>query len=216
MEPHRSVRIKNGDVYGTLLSEHPYMIDRARANYSKAHSYRGFLVGAVGFAVDHARETGYFFDGSNVKKSKHADKVCAEKRIIASVHKKQLEQVVGIVVAATTDRDKIEEVTGLRTPTLHCCDDCRQLLADSHSVSDNTLITTIGVTKDIYEVHDFGTMSMAYDTQTMTPAQPIEYHPELWSNREVVYEKLSANYDHLRRSSDAARAAIYAMTVNAA
>lgn len=216
MKPDRTIRLADGDPYATLVKEHPYMIDRARQEIGNAHSYRGFLVSAVALAVNEDATVGYFFSASNVKKNPNARKVCAEKRVVRSAERAGMRAIVGLVVAGTTDPDLIAEVTPFRTPTLYCCEECVDLLDHSYAAHDDTLITTVGDEKDIYEVQRFGNLRLAYATNRLTSPKPVRYRPATWHQREDLYASMVAAEEarghEMHRESDRAHLAAYALT----
>ncbi|MDB5166240.1 MAG: hypothetical protein JWM37_312 [Candidatus Saccharibacteria bacterium] len=191
------------------------MIDRARAQINNAYSYRNFPVGAVALAVGDDPSVGIFFSAPNVKKSVHANKVCAEKRLVRSAERAGVRAIVGIVVAGTTDQEKIAEVTPFKTPTLYCCEECVETLDGSYAASDDTLITTVGIEKDIYEVQRFGSLRLSYATRSLVPPQPIRYRPEEWHMREALYADAmiaEQSHDHAtRRDHDRSQLAMYAL-----
>jgi len=137
------------DPYHIMMSGMPYMVEQARAGANKfASSYRGFHVGAAAFAVKWSTQETAVFNGGNIKPNPSRPKVCAESVTVRQAEKFGFEEILGIVVVATTDIVKIEEVTGARTPTLHPCDECQDpkgRVAGSALMRDTTLVLTAGI-----------------------------------------------------------------------
>lgn len=148
------------DRHRRFIESIPTLVDMARtAAKLEAFSYRGFVVGAAAEVYDSEASRVKYYSAGN-SKPRHKAKFCAEQRLLGQIGPKSSENVTGIVVAGTTDRQKIAEVTGFATPTLHPCADCRHAFDDlkhAHLVHDHMFILTTGFTDepdgDIFQIH---------------------------------------------------------------
>ena len=174
------------------LVEHlPDMINRTRGAALTGYSWRGFLVGAGGLMQESDGALREYYAGNLKRESKQ--KVCAEPRMLGRVGKKTTGRMVGIVVAATTDVDLIEEVSLYRTPTLHCCIDCQHKLVTDPHVDEDTMMVTAGIDKDVYQAFTVGWMTDTYrknDKAQIEQARAIQGFDK-WDKRLDLYDKLT-------------------------
>jgi cytidine deaminase len=185
------------DAYHSFIGMVPFMVDLARATANddnQTYSYRDFRVGAVLMAlVEGTNEIGTFSHG-NLKKQSHTDKVCAERKALQRADKAGFTKAIGIVVAGTSDRDAIAEVSMRPTATLHPCEDCRHRFNEHPLVRPETLVISAGLDKDIYQVHTVKELDDYYASGTDVPEADVAHLDfDSWSLRQ-------ANYDHLRTS----------------
>ena len=152
----------------------PNLIDRARdAANNHGMSYRGFKVGCACLAYNSALEgTGQapyqVFTGSNQKPNSLGPKVCAEQVAVNSVFLKQLEggdqKVIGLLVAGNPQEDS---ASGLNPPTLHPCEDCRELVTARLENSGNdpakVVLITVGLNNDDFEVFNWEEMRKLHE-----------------------------------------------------
>jgi cytidine deaminase len=122
-----------------------------RAAREKAVSYRNFLVGACGAILLRNRDEVVFVPGANNSPRRGVPRDCAEMDIVRhaeellAAHGAGNVAVLDVYVAGTDDPEQIEAVTGLVTPTLHPCSDCRDLMVKHPAVQDDTGIVTVGL-----------------------------------------------------------------------
>lgn len=159
-------RASRFDPYHIMMAGMPYIVEQARSAANKyANSYRGFHVGAAAFAIKWSTEETAIFNGGNIKPNPRKPKICAEAVSVRQAEKAGFEDILGIVVVATTDIVKIEEVTGARTPTLHPCGECQDpkgMVSGNALMRDDTLVVTAGIEQDIYQVHTLKEIQDAY------------------------------------------------------
>jgi cytidine deaminase len=162
----------------------------------EAYSYRNFHVGAAIYAVDPGSAAVGINAAGNLKLNIERQKVCAEKRALRRAVKAELTHAIGFVCVGTTDRDQIEAVSGLRSPTLHLCSDCRiETVGESPLVTDHTLMVTSGIESDITQVHTFGQMTEMYDFDRYTDLAGVGQSNVVpnfnnWSARLRTYDAL--------------------------
>lgn len=177
-------------VYRRFVASVPSLVQTARlAAENMAFSYRLFLVGCSGLFLD--SEGGIETLSQGNLKNEIKTKVCAEKKVLNSARRLGLVQAVGLVVAATTDIDKIAEVTDLPTPTLHSCGDCLNLFVGHPLMRRETLIVTVGDKDDAYQVMTSGEMR---DLYTLDPEAVLE-QPKSWGFDD--WDAHLAGYDRL-------------------
>lgn len=204
------IRADGDDFYRDFISSVPYMMYQARAAVRhSAHSYRGFLVGASAYAVrTHDGDTAVVSAGN--LKNEHKSKVCAERKALALAKKAGFERIVGLVVAATTDLDLIEGVSGRKTPTLHPCADCRSMFHDHPLMRPDTLVVTTGLDTNRYQVHDVSELVDFYNR----PSPPLDTQYSIagtdnWEQRIATYDVL-VSAEHTRPETERRAAAVLA------
>lgn len=183
------------DIYRQLVIDTPGLIVNARvAATEQAYSYRNFLVGASA-AVSTADGSETISTG-NLKKRPDTDKVCAEKRLFGIAEKIGALSLAGIVVVGTTNRREIADVSERPTSTLCLCSDCRNVLfATSRFVTNNFLVVTAGLDRDIIEAQTYGALQNAYlqDKYTIPSAANFSLTPEANQARLDRYDELISN-----------------------
>ena len=146
-----------------MLSKLPTLLIFSRLEAQRAYSYRDFKVGASVFSIIEGAPF-WSIDSAGNTKNERRPKVCAEKKSLKRSSKMGMTKTLAVVVAATTDIDKIEEVTFLRTPTLHPCDECRGLFDEFPVARDDTLIISTGYENDVLQVHTHAELREAYNS----------------------------------------------------
>ncbi len=129
-----------------------FMIIRARQAAEKAVQYRDFKVGCSVFTVEDRRPE--VFIGYNLKPNQGGAKLCAEQAALSSaIINSGNKEVVGIFVAGESQAD-LE--SGLNSPTLHPCANCRELVSEILKKENNNfekvVLVTVGLKNDIFEV----------------------------------------------------------------
>ena len=210
------------DPHRFFIENTPMLVQLARhVAMNLAYSYRGFHVGVS--AVGHIPESGEFavVSAGNTKK-KSREKVCAEKKALTQLANIGMTEAIGLVVVATTDRHKIAEVTGIGTPTLHPCDECRGGVCRHHKLMrDETLMLTTGLTDttegNVYQAHLNKDLLNLYDTHDSDALNDNVGHFDAahWSERPLLYDTLKLTertWPRKKQRSDAelARAALIA------
>lgn len=204
--------ISDFDPYRRFVQRVPELIDQARDTYydeREAYSYRGFRVGLSGLVMTRgSHDTGTLTAGNLKKVAK--PKLCAEQRFLARVRKAGYDQVVGFVLAATTDRTKITEVTGLATPTLHPCDECRAKLSRSSLITDDTLVVSAGIDKDYYQVQRWGQLTDRYGSEEEDALiyGDIGFGFEEWDKRVTYYDEFVRGNPAIEARARLAQAAL--------
>lgn len=120
----------------------------------RAVSYRNFNVGAAAMVLrhdDHSARVG-ILAGANYKPDPDTQKVCAEMAVLELAESLRYEQVIGFVVAGTSDRQQIEAVTMRDAPTLHPCEACRSLFSENDMMHDEALFMTVGDREDRFQL----------------------------------------------------------------
>lgn len=133
------------DRYRRFIEVIPVLVEKARtAAEFEASSYRKFHVGAATEVV-HPEDSDLEEYAAGNSKPQHKAKFCAERRVLGKVGNEGGNQVTGIVVAGTTDRIKIAEVTDFETPTLHPCAECREAFHDHPLVDRHMFVVSTGL-----------------------------------------------------------------------
>lgn len=122
----------------------PRFLDLAqRAADERAVSHRGFKVGASACAISFdLQKLGYLF-GANLTPYKGAPKRCAEMEVVTKALDRGFDKIIALAVFGPS---KFEDVQRFPSPTLHPCDQCRDLLEASSLVTDDTLVATTNET----------------------------------------------------------------------
>lgn len=183
-------RIPNYDPYHLLMGSMGYMVEQARyAAENDSYSYRNFKVGVAIFAASGSTRSTAVFSAGNVKAKQHTKAVCAELRGLTQVKKAKFEKVLGLVVAGTTDVQEIVEVNHAAAPTLHPCVRCRELFDVNPLMADDTLVVSVGLDSDKYQVHTKREIVDLYDGG---------FPPEdAGTNELAVLERGVTTYDYL-------------------
>lgn len=188
ISPHRQP--PEFDPYRRFVTAVPDMVDMARTAARNAFSYRDFKVGSSVMVVDAHNAVGLEM-AESLKSRREKAKVCAEKRVLAKAVKAGFLYAPGLVVAGTTDKEKIKEVTDVATPTLHCCNDCQQLFGVHPLMRRETLIVSVGEDRDAYQVMTAGEMT---DTYAVDPEAiklvPTHYGFDNWERHVDAYDRL--------------------------
>jgi cytidine deaminase len=172
----------------------PHMVDQARtAAHTDAHSYRDFHVGAAGFVFNPSTHETAILTAGNLKARKHTAKVCAERKVLEQAKKAGYLQAAGIVVAATTDVELIKDVSGVATETLHPCHDCQHFFHEHPLMANDTVIVSIGMDVDRYQVQTFEELANNYSSDDSTQLEnlPCGFGFEGWEHRVAMYDYLS-------------------------
>ena len=208
---------KRLDPYSIFLEKIPSMADDARyASEADGFSYRNFLVGAAIFAVDKSTHETITLASGNLKVKSTKEKVCAEKRVLNKAKKAGFDTAIGLVIAGVSDVELIKEVTGVPTPTLHPCHDCRGLFDEHSMVNDDTLIISVGLEEDIYQVHNFREMYNLYaDNSNEILDQPTGHGFNDWNQTVEMYNHLAWAEDTVPHSGQRSRSQLAQMALMA-
>jgi cytidine deaminase len=183
--------LQNGfDPYHAFVGLMPRFVDLARsAAEERAVSYRDFHVGAVLYAGNEACSRVATLDGANQKISPSHPKRCAEMDVIDQAEALGFSRVVGMVIAGTSDPEKIKGVMGVATPTLHPCDVCRDRMVDCGLFDDGSLIVTISTEEDRYEVHTYDEMMQRWQSPetARTETSTATFDVTQWPWRQLAY-----------------------------
>ncbi len=207
----------NYDPHHLFIGSVPYAVDQARsAAKNQAHSWRDFNVGAVVFAHNPETQETLLISAGNTKSSRHKTKVCAERKALVNARKAGMQEAIGIVVAATTNIDLIEEVTDAATPTLHPCAECQAFFNGHDLIRDDTIILTTGITSDTHQLHTHKEMTRMYTGKRKNPSVTVHGTTfDDWNEtRLTLYDNLSFAERSLpvRQQRSGAKLAIMSMT----
>ena len=136
--------IPNFDPEWAAYQQIPRFLDLAQeAADERAVSHRGFKVGASVCAISFKlQRIGYLF-GANLTPYKGAPKRCAEMEVLAKAKDRGFDKIISLAVFGPS---KFEGVQRFPSPTLHPCDQCRDILDASSLVTDDTLVVTTNET----------------------------------------------------------------------
>lgn len=187
----------------------PELVEEARRGArEKADSYRHFLVGAAGYFYDAENHRVGIISAGNFKANipeaereptdiEKIPKVCAEMAIIIEANHLEFTTMIGAVVAATSNKRLIREVTGHETSTLHPCDECREVGRKDTMVCDDSLIATVSINTSapVYQVQTFSELLDRYDPRApqFRDAESLTYDPSDWDERAGWYEFRARN-----------------------
>lgn len=172
-------------------------------------SYRGFCVVATGIVsnTDMTNPVHGFITTGNYKaklRDEERDevdveaipKVCAEADLLIKAEELGITYIGAIVVAATTKRPRIVEVTGVNTPTLHPCGDCRDTLKDNELAGSETAIFSTGLTPDVdfYQAQSLRSCVRRYERlkrgfEFRDAALHPHLHPDEWAEKAAWYQR---------------------------
>ncbi|MBI4138449.1 MAG: hypothetical protein HY482_02590 [Candidatus Wildermuthbacteria bacterium] len=126
-----------------LINSFPTLAERAAQARKHAVSYRGFHVGCAALASNPeekgADQTAIFL-GCNEKTASDAQTVCAERVAVQSALAWGYRHIVAIAIEGPPQED---HGSGIKSPTLHPCKDCRAAFQYTPNVSPNTYIITL-------------------------------------------------------------------------
>lgn len=153
------------DPYTLIFDQGPFAIKIAQSAREKyANQYRNFNVGDGLIAHNPRRKRTALFPGACWKPSPKHDKYCAEMQSSDNARRRGFTETIGAFVVATSDRQKIREVTGFSTPTLYPCPPCATEFLDA-----STVVVSVGETNE-YEVQTGAHLIELY-------ARPKSYEP---------------------------------------
>jgi cytidine deaminase len=177
------------DPHHAFVALMPRFVELAReAAQKQAVSYRHFRVGAVMYAGNQAFSTVATIDGANHKPHKAHPKHCAEMSVIDQAEALGLSTVLGVIVAGTSDPEKIKAVNGRATRTLHPCAECRDRMVQSGLFKDESLIITVSTEEDVYEVRTHSELQEYWRQEPEEAIEaPVTYNLTQWPWRQLVY-----------------------------
>jgi len=185
----------------TFLLHAPYMIEDARAEGRvDAHSYRGFQVAGGAYGINPAEKTAWEDSAGNLKRESK-NKICTERKLYTRAAKQGVTTMIGLVVLGTTDRELIREVSGLPTPTLHLCSDCRHDVPASPIVSASMLIIHSGLDSDVNQTFTIGQEVDMYARAEKGDVDPALFRHQTdftdWEQRLQTYMTLTGGAEAL-------------------
>ncbi len=188
--------LESGADYGQFVSAIPLMVRMARFGATnEAISYRDFHVGASAYAIKFdGSKPPVTLGGANYKPDQQTPKYCAEMDVVDHLEGNDYDQIVGSVVAGTTDPKAIKAVMGRVTPTLHPCHACQDKMAGSRLVTPDTIVITVGLENDVAQIHTFDDLQMIYELEERQGAQvmapPVDLDLSNWARREQAFDVL--------------------------
>lgn len=139
-----------------FLEHLPRLRGMALLAREKAVSWRDFRVGNAVLAASPPEGSGLpelgEYSGANMKASEHSRTVCAEAQGVGAARSAGYTHIVGIVVAGVPQEDS---QSGLVTPTLEPCGECRALFSNLPEIGMNTLIATFHAETSVWELQYF-------------------------------------------------------------
>lgn len=193
-----------GNLEHLVMSSLSRIIDLSRQAVEQiAYSYRGFRVGCAVLALDEpGKRMGIYF-GGNFTPYKGAEWNCAEKRALPTVEARGFNKILAIAVSGPQQIDE----SGVKSPTLHPCHKCRNMLKHSHLTDPNTLITTVTPEGSAHEIHSLESLLKLHETGQ---EQPFPSYPPLLP----IYWNEILTYDHQVDVEDMQRLALIARMAN--
>lgn len=238
-EQVESFDFRKGDVFETMINFVPTLVTQARtavATPGYTHSWRGFRVAASAIAYDTSPDNpriGNYTSGNfkiRLKEDERGEedvedvpKNCAEMDVAIRAGHDDQERIGLIVVAATTVRSRIEEVTGIATSTLWPCGSCNEMMEQSDLFDSHSIVMTIGSANDIFQVQSVKDLKRRHKQiergEQPEPLKTHRYSQYDWPAKSASYreerrrQKLKANvYDpNKKRFNRCADLAIAAM-----
>lgn len=136
--------------------------------YFRAENYRTFNVGTGALAYN--SKDFKIFGGANIMNGKGHPKVCAEQQAIKNAFLNDYNEILIVCVVGKPQKD---DQSGILSPTLHPCWECRKLMKNMYKLLDDTLIVT-------------STFERNGPTELFTLQDIIEYHSKRQAATEVV------------------------------
>jgi cytidine deaminase len=179
------------DPYQAFVGSVPQFVNLARhAAETRAHSYRNFHVGAALYAGNDDFSEVIALHGANSKPSENHPKRCAEMDVIDQAEALGFTRGLGLVVAGTSDAEKIMDVNGRVSSTLHPCKECREKMADSGLITDESIIITVSTEEDVYQANSHREMERAWESDIgVEEMKLLRYNPITWRWIVASYEK---------------------------
>ncbi len=207
------------DPYRDFVEAVPNLAKKARkAAKDEAFSYRDFRVGCAVLGISGGIDTMVTAAGGNIK-VRGQEKICAERVAARRAEDEGVIAIIGVVVVGTSNPAEIKAVTGLATPTLHMCSECRIDFSDTKSrFTDETLVVTSGLTTDYYQTHLFGQLRELYDDECYEELMGMRISSDFdnWQRRVNLYDNLviGEQEDMQRHRAELAQRALIAPIAN--
>lgn len=169
--PFTAGRDHSFDPWHMFVESVPMMVEEAREvrlNEKETKSYR-IRVGCTVLATDAVGTSMGIFNGGNTKVTPSAGKVCAETRTIRRAQKAGMTNIIGMVVVGDPQPD---DGSGLASPTLHCCEECRLGNLGTFS-NDDTLVLTAHPQRDKFQLQTARELIALHDA-VVAGAEPME------------------------------------------
>jgi hypothetical protein len=207
------LQLEEVDAYSQFITAVPLMVDMARyAARNESISYR-VHVGASAYATSFDTGASTVLGGANYKPDKDTPKYCAEMDVLDQLEEEGYDQIIGIVIAGTTDPEIIKSIAGRATPTLHPCSVCRDKMGKSKLITPDTIFVTVDLDSDKAQVQTLVDLQLIYEmgeqegNYFMTPAVDLDLKD--WTQRKDAF-------DHIMRSADndAAHAAEFVLSLS--
>ncbi len=188
------------DPIDMFFSLAPVLVEKARSAEIHADSWRGFNVTASAQVYDEQENRTGIITAANYKARISEDErhetdvddippVCAETDIIHTAEELGYSTTIGIFIAATSNKQKIFEVTKRHASTLAPCGRCRHLGEQSRVIHPGTFVMPIGMVRNIWQFYTADGLSRAYSkpaTEFIDP--PVRtYNPVEWTVKQQDY-----------------------------
>jgi cytidine deaminase len=152
--------VQDDDPWSLFGRLRDWMMLKAWLMQDNNRSYRDFGVGAVALVYDSYTETAGVILGTNYKEHPKQLKLCAEMGILLHMRssgehverwgfipQKKFDVVVALVISGPLQPDA---VSGLVTPTLHPCAECRDMFEQEPEFRDDTLVVTTRTEANVF------------------------------------------------------------------
>lgn len=178
------------DPWHTFVESVPMLVQRAREirlDDDETNSYR-IKVGCMALSTSLDGSEMGMFAGGNTKITKAHGKVCAETRAIRRARRAGAGNIIGLVIVGDLQPD---DGTGVFSPTLHCCEECRPNNL-ARFCNDDTLVMTVLPDSDNFQLHTAAELIDIHDAAAggvEIAQQPLFHDPGLlkWDRNRVTY-----------------------------
>lgn len=193
------------DAIRQLFDNGDYIVKNAIAAAKEAKHYGGTNVGVCALDSNLEENRWKIFRGFNVKLDPSIPTVCAEMAAWGTSLNAGYSQYDGLIVAGSSDPNRIAHINGLAAPTLHPCYRCRPKL------EDETVVITIAAQSGVLEAHTGEQINKLYDSlanfnkkqSRAKRRESFEYHdrsveiPDAagWAGMLVSYNTLVSSID---------------------
>lgn len=173
-QPLVATRGHSFDPWHLLVESIPMMVEGAREIREKDSASYRIKVGSVALATDAVGESMGIFGGGNTKVTKADVKVCAETRAIRRAERAGMNNIIGLVIVGDAQPD---DGSGLDSPTLHCCEECRIGNLGRRSNPDTLVMTALPDT-DRYQLQTAAELIELHEAVIRggEPAEPPLFH----------------------------------------
>lgn len=176
------------DPVALLLSKSSIWIKETREVREYAVHYRAkpIKVGAV--AVGHKRDGGLVVASAanqNLRPGDNPTKKCAEERAIRKLQVQGVYRIAGIFVCGPPQPDT---QSGLHTPTLQSCGNCRNCMRCTPEIDGETILFHVDPFLDAHEAYDVDELVAMHDTPDFVQAFNYAVDPGFRAMRKGAFD----------------------------